>query len=112
MRHGSAERLGTELCDCHWVLMKFGQDSAREFTALAKERGRFGGELAPLRQQARQRSAVVELFFQQTDTTPAAVASPVSAADPATAASTEAAPEPDPATAAPKPDLGPGIELF
>jgi hypothetical protein len=59
-RRGAADRLGAELSDCHDVLMKFGRDSDLEFTALAKELGRFGGELASLRQQAGQLSAVVE----------------------------------------------------
>jgi len=62
----------------------------------------------------------VELFYQPADTMPAAVASPVPAADPAPAgdppavpeSSSGTAPEAGPAPAAPKPDLGPGIELF
>lgn len=120
MRRGSAARLGAELRGCHGVLVKFGRDSGREFTALAKELGRFGGELVLLRQQAGQLSTEVEVFYQPADTVPAAVATPVSAASPAMAgdvpaappASSEAAPEPGPATAVPKPDLGPGIELF
>jgi len=56
----SSAGLGGELKRCHQVLLKFGRDSDCEFTALAKELGRFGGELAKLRTQAGQLSAVVE----------------------------------------------------
>jgi len=57
---GSAAELGGELHRCHGALLKFGRDSDCEFTELAKELGRFGGEIATLRRQAGQLSAVVE----------------------------------------------------
>lgn len=45
---------------CRAALLHFGQQSDQEFTALARELARFGGELADLRRQAGRLSAVVE----------------------------------------------------